>query len=105
MKTIQPVSIWDNGVDKSATVLSAFASNVRLNTNATFDYSLYLVNEDNELIECLRQGSVFMNDENYALWNTDDVAWDFIAAELNLVITGDYVKPMIPDAEVKLKTY
>jgi len=105
MKTIEPVSIWDNGIDKNAVVLDAFASNVKLNENATFNYFLFSVNTDNELIECVRQGSVFMNSENYALWNTDDVAWDFIAAELNLVITGDYVKPEQPSEEVKLKTY
>jgi len=56
---------------------------------------LYSVDEDNKIEECLKQGSVFMNEANYALWNTDDVAWDFVASKLNLVIIGDYIKPVI----------
>jgi len=40
MKTIQPISIWDNGKNLEATILNAYAVNVLLGTSATFYYSL-----------------------------------------------------------------
>lgn len=95
MKTIQPVSIWDNGVDKQAKVLNTYAANVNLNTNATFNYFLFDLNQDGRIGEQVRTGTIFMDSEEYAKWNTDDIAWDFVASKLNLVITGDYVFPII----------
>lgn len=94
MKTIEPVLIWDNGVNKEAEILSAYASIVKLNNSATFEYFLFDKNDEGFVGELLRQGTIYMNPENYALWNTDDVAWDFVAAELKLTITGDYVPPV-----------
>lgn len=96
MKTIQPIPIWDNGITTNATIINAYAVNVTLGTSATFYYTLYSQNEDGTKGEQLKDGNVFMNPENYALWNTDDVAWDFIAVTLNLTITGDYVPPVPP---------
>ena len=99
MKIIEPVSIWDNGIDINATILNAYAVNVTLGTSATFYYALYSQNADGMKGAELKNGNVYMNPENYALWNTDDVAWDFIAAELNLTITGDYIPPVPPTPE------
>lgn len=94
MKTIEPVIIWDNGVNLSATILNAYASSVILNNSATFTYELRVENYPNSMLNVVRQGQIYMSPENYALWNTDDVAWDFIASELKLTITGDYIPPV-----------
>jgi hypothetical protein len=36
-----------------------------------------------------------MSTEDYAKWNDDDFAWDYVAGKLNLTIVGDYVPPII----------
>lgn len=88
MKTIEPISIWDKGVSKQATILNAYAINLTLNTSATFWYGLM-----SDKFESLAQGNLTMSGEEYQLWDVDDFAWEFIGHSLNLVITGDYVKP------------
>lgn len=94
MKTIQDVQIWDNGQIKNASVLNAYAT-LNLNKDATFTYYLYSVDENDLINESLTSGNLYMNPEIYATWEQDDIAWDFIANQLNLVITGDYVAPEI----------
>ena len=85
MKTIEATSIWVNGQTQTATVLNAYAINVSLNTSATFYYSL--MTED---LNQLAQGNLIMSEEAYSEWTIDNYAWDWIAEQLNLVITGDY---------------
>lgn len=92
MKTIQSVQIWDNGKIKTAAVLNAYAINVILNQSATFYYSLYDLKE-NVIDNSIVNGNVYMGPEEYALWDQDEFAWDFIAKSLNLTITGDYIPP------------
>lgn len=87
MKQITPISIWDNGQNKQANILNAFAVNVTLDTSATFYYTI-----SNEQ-EQLTQGNLTMSGIDYQEWNADVFAWDWIAAQLNLTITGDYVPP------------
>lgn len=103
MKTIQPVSIWDNGQTVEAKVLNAYAVNVTLGTSATFYYALLAENADETLGGTLAQGNLTMTGEAYQEWTTDNVAWDWIAAQLNLTITGDYVPP-VPPAPVEKPT-
>lgn len=88
MKTIQSISIWDNGQTQEATVLNAYAVNVSLGNSATFYYSLL-----SESMQQLAQGNLTMSGEDYSAWEVDNYAWDWIAGQLNLVITGDYVAP------------
>jgi hypothetical protein len=91
MKQIEPISIWDNGTNLSATILNAYAVNVALNTSATFYYSLL-----SESRQTLTQGNLTMSGEDYQEWaNNDDYAWEWIAGQLNLVIVGDYVEPVV----------
>ena len=90
MKTIQAVSIWDNGTTQEASILNAYAVNVSLGNSATFYYSLM-----SESMQQLAQGNLSMSGEDYAEWEADNFAWDWIAGQLNLVITGDYVAPVI----------
>ena len=88
MKEIQPISIWDKGQTKEAVKLDAYAVNVVLGQSAQFFYMMLSANNEN-----LAEGNITMDGENYQLWNDDDVAWSFIAYQLNLTIIGDYVEP------------
>lgn len=101
MKTIEPVSIWDNGTTQNATILNAYAINVTLNTSATFWYGLFAENEDTSVGAQLAQGNLSMTGEAYAEWSQDSFAWDWIAAQLNLTITGDYIPPVPPEPVVE----
>jgi hypothetical protein len=94
MKTIEPVSIWDNGTVQQATILNSYAVNVTLNTSATFVYYLMSTNEDGSQGMQLAQGNLSMTGEAYTQWQSDNYAWDWIAGQLNLTITGDYVPPV-----------
>jgi hypothetical protein len=96
MKTIEPVSIWDNGQVLEAKILNAYAINVTLGTSATFYYSLLTENVDLSVGQQVAQGNLSMTGEAYAQWEVDSYAWDWVAAQLNLTITGDYVPPVPP---------
>jgi hypothetical protein len=89
MKQIQAISIWDAGQNKQADILNAFAVNVTLGVSATFYYTI-----SNET-EQLASGNLTLEGADYQLWNADIFAWDWIAAQLNLTIIGDYVPPVI----------
>jgi hypothetical protein len=99
MKTIEPVSIWDNGQVLEAKVLNAYAVNVTLGTSATFYYQLFSENVDLSVGQQVAQGNLSMTGEAYAQWEVDAYAWDWVASELNLTITGDYVPPVPPTPE------
>jgi len=100
MKLIEEVSIWDNGVNKKATILNAYVVNLILNESATFYYGLSAQNEDGSIGETLTQGNLSMTGEDYAQWIIDNDAWDYISKSLNLVITGDYIAPVIQNTEL-----
>lgn len=97
MKTIQPVIVWFNGEEQQATVLSATASNDNLLNAASFNYQLlkatpYDPARGNGLIG-LVSGYLTMSGAAYDAWNTNDYAYEWIAQQLNLTITGPYVPP------------
>ena len=94
MKNIEAVSIWDNGTVQQATILNSQAVNVTLNTSATFSYGLFSTTEEGNVGSQLAQGNLTMTGEAYADWSQDSYAWDWIAGQLNLVITGDYIPPV-----------
>ena len=94
MKTISPVSIWDNGTVQEAKILNAYAVNVTLNTSATFYYQLFAENENLTQGPQLAQGNLTMTGDAYEQWEIDSYAWDWVAQQLNLTITGDYVPPV-----------
>jgi hypothetical protein len=96
MKTISPVSIWDNGQILEAKILNTYAVNVTLGTSASFYYSLQTLNEDDTLGVQVAQGNLLMTGEAYTQWEVDSYAWDWVASTLNLTITGDYVPPVPP---------
>ena len=86
MKEIQPVTMW-NGVE--GIYLNAWAVNVTLNTSAVFCYNIL-----NAAQQRLVDGNLTMTGEAYTKWQSDNYAWDWIAEQLNLTITGDYVPPV-----------
>ena len=96
MKTIEAIQIWDKGTIKEAKILSAFAHKVVLNTSAEFYYQLFSETEDFGVGPRLVEGSLKMEGEAYTQWEVDTYAWDRIAEQLNLTITGDYVTPAPP---------
>lgn len=102
MKTIEPVSIWDNGSVKEAKVLNAYAVNVTLGNSATFYYSLSAENDDQTLGAQVAQGNLTMTGDAYAQWTVDAYAWDWVAQQLNLTITGDYISPVPPQPETPI---
>jgi hypothetical protein len=94
MKTITPISIWDKGTVQEASVLNVYANYVQLNNTATFWWGLFSTIDGN-IANTLSQGNLNMSAEEYAQWQEDTYAWDFVAGKLNLTITGDYVPPVV----------
>ena len=97
MKTIESVPIWDNGTVQEAKILNAYAINVTLSTSATFYYQLFAETVDLAVGPQLAQGNLTMTGEAYQQWEIDSYAWDWIAQQLNLTITGDYAPPVPPE--------
>lgn len=104
MKTIEPVSVWDNGTVQEAVILNSFANTVILNTSATFWYGLFTKNLDDTIGILVAQGSLTMTGEAYTQWQTDNYAWDWVAQQLNITITGDYIPPVPPSPEPPAST-
>jgi hypothetical protein len=100
MKLINEVSIWDNGMNKKATILNAYVVNLILNQSATFYYGMFEQNKDGSIGETLTQGNLSMTGQDYQDWLIDNDAWDYISKSLNLVITGDYIAPVIQNTEL-----
>ena len=90
MKTIQPIQMWLSGQFVEGIYLNAWAVNVVLNTSATFCYNILDANQQR-----LQDGNLVMTGEAYTKWTQDAYAWDWIAEQLNLTITGDYVPPVV----------
>jgi hypothetical protein len=89
MKTIQPISIWQNGENVEATILNAYVVNDNLSNSATFYYSLL-----NNNLNSLNQGNLTMTGDDYLKYETNLYAYDWVAAQLKLTITGDYIPPV-----------
>ena len=102
MKTIQPISIWDNGTVQEASVLNTSAINVQLNNSAIFWWGLYSTLDGN-IANQLSQGNLTMSGEAYTQWTIDEYAWEYVATQLNLTITGDY-SPPVPGPPVEPTT-
>jgi hypothetical protein len=94
MKTIEPVSIWNNGVVYQAKILNTYGTNVTLGTSATFYYQLLSETAEGNVGQQVAQGNLNMTGEAYTQWEIDSYAWDWVAEQLNLTITGDYAPPI-----------
>ncbi len=86
MKEIQPVVFPLNL--GTATILCVYCLNDNLNNSASFAYSL-LSTEKGQL----QQGNLTMTGEDYDNWATNDYAYNWVAAQIDVTIIGDYVPP------------
>lgn len=102
MKTITPVSIWNNGQVQEGKILNTYATQVVLSASASFYYSISEELENGSIGNIIAQGNLNMTGEAYAQWEVDSYAWDWVAQQLNLTITGEYVppQPTKPEPEV-----
>ena len=88
MKTIQPVVFPLNL--GTATILNAYCINDNLTNCATFYYSLLTDSQSQ-----LQQGNLTMTGEDYLGWVTNDYAYNWVATQIDVTITGDYVPPVV----------
>ena len=86
MKTIEPVVFPLNL--GTATLLNAYCINDNLNNAASFYYALLSDSQSQ-----LSQGNLTMTGQDYADWQTNQYAYDWIAAQIDVTIIGDYVPP------------
>jgi hypothetical protein len=85
MKQIEPVVFPLNL--GTATILNAYCIIDNLSTSATFYYALL-----SDTQAQLSQGNLTMEGQDYADWQTNQYAWDFVAQQINVTIVGDYVE-------------
>jgi hypothetical protein len=85
MKQIQPLTLWVNGQQKTATQFSLIIINDNLLDSATFYWQLL----DAESVK-LQDGNLTMDAADYAIWSsTQDVnqaAYDWAASKLNITL-------------------
>jgi hypothetical protein len=96
MKTIESTTVWFNGQEQQATVLLANANSDNLIDSASFSYSLLKQGEYNPMnsgLIGLASGGLTMSGEAYQNWHTNDYAYEWVAQQLNLTITGNYNPP------------
>jgi hypothetical protein len=98
MKQIQPVSIWKNGQNKTASVLDAYIINDNLESSCTFYWMLKEANVTPEPTEetpvtqiitgqVLADGNTTMSGEDYDNWDgNNDLAFEYIAEQINVTI-------------------
>jgi hypothetical protein len=91
MKTIQPIPTWVKGQSVTATIFNLRPIGGELFQSASFYYALL---DDNKTL--VAEGNLSLSGEDYQAWGLDDdYPYDWAASQLNLVITGDYVEPVI----------
>ena len=85
MKQIEPVVFPLNL--GTATILNAYCINDNLSDSAIFYYALL-----SETQSQLQQGNLTMTGQDYALWVTNDYAYNWVASQIDVTIVGDYVE-------------
>jgi len=92
MKQIEPVTIWNDGQEKTASILTAKIVDDNLQSACNFYYELCeggQGTEENPLFKgiSLVSGNVPMTGENYLDWNnSNEEAYVYIAEKLNLTL-------------------
>jgi hypothetical protein len=85
MKEIQPITLWVNGTQQTATFFNLQSINDNLLDSATFYWQL-----TNDLENLLGAGNLTMDAADYAIWSsTQDVnqsAYDWAASKLNITL-------------------
>lgn len=94
MKNIQAVDIWKDGELKSATILRMYISYDDLMHTATFQYQLC-----DDALCSIADGSLNISGDAYSSWgdsgDSNTEAYTYGAAQLNLIITGEYIPPSV----------
>jgi hypothetical protein len=86
MKNIQPIQIWKNGQQLTASVLDAIIINDNLSTSCTF-YWMLKEDLDDEVGQTLADGNTTMTGEDYDNWDgNNDYAFSYIAKQINVTI-------------------
>jgi hypothetical protein len=94
MKTISPITIWDNGTNKSATIFGLQCIFDNCSTIAKFYYTLSMA-DANPYGTLISSGNLLMEGTEYQNnWSTNDEAYTWAAGKLGLTITGNYVMPI-----------
>jgi hypothetical protein len=75
----------------TATILNAYCINDNLSNSATFYYALLSDTQGQ-----LQEGNLTMTGTDYDNWATNDYAYDWVAQQIDVTITGDYVPPVLP---------
>jgi hypothetical protein len=92
MKQIEPITIWNDGEEKIASILMAKIIDDNLQSSCNFYYELCeggQGTEETPLIQgiALVSGNVQMTGEDYLAWdNSNEVAYVYIAEKLNLTL-------------------
>jgi hypothetical protein len=101
-KTIDPISSWQNGEEKQATVFTLISSYDDLSTIANFQYQLsevYINLYGYGMLNTLVNGELTILGQDYLDWDAavdaNEWIYNWAATQLKLVITGEYV-PLVP---------
>ena len=85
MRTIQPISIWSNGINHQVSKFKLTSINDDLSTSATFYYQLF---DDNDVQ--IASGNVIIDGIDYNGWGTtgniNDEAYEICSNKLSLVL-------------------
>jgi len=85
MKQIQPIQIWVNGADQTATLFNLIIINDNLTNSATFYYQLL----DADAVK-LTDGNLTINEPDYDVWGSSaDInlaAYQWAASQLNIIL-------------------
>jgi hypothetical protein len=94
MKTIQPIDIWKDGQSRQASILKMYISFDDLTATATFQYQLC-----DDALYPIAEGRLHIYGDEYASWgssgDSNEEAYVYGAAQLNLTITGEYIPPVV----------
>lgn len=86
-KSITPVTIWTNGVNKNANLFSMISISDNLIDTATFYYQLLASNIENSNQTKLTEGNLTLDDNEYSSWDgSNDWIMSWAAEKLNITI-------------------
>ena len=95
MKTIQEIPTWVKGQAVTATIFNLRPIHGELFKFTDFYYQLL-----DEKMAVVADGNLSLSGEEYQAWgDSDNYPFEWAAEKLNLVITGDYVAPVIDNSE------
>lgn len=85
MKQIEPLILWFNGQQKTATLFSLYIINDNLSNSATFCWQLL----DADAVK-LQDGNLTMGEPDYDVWGSSSdinlAAYQWAATELNITL-------------------